>query len=152
MTVYGYWRCSTDIQDQERQIVALKKMQCSEIYGDHISGKSDFNARPQLTKCLNALKSGGNFGVVEHRADDAASLEYMKKSGYVSQALAIEVAQQVGFTLISSSEINANPKDTKDHPKGVWTLLPNLRLGEEDKDKYIAIGESDRMTLLFVKE
>ena len=58
MTVYGYWRCSTDIQDQERQIVALKKMQCSEIYGDHISGKSDFNARPQLTKCLNALKSG----------------------------------------------------------------------------------------------
>ena len=61
MTVYGYWRCSTDIQDQERQIVALKKMQCSEIYGDHISGKSDFNARPQLTKCLNALKSGDIF-------------------------------------------------------------------------------------------
>ena len=58
MTVYGYWRCSTDIQDQERQIVALKKMQCSEIYGDHISGRSDFNARPELTKCLNALQSG----------------------------------------------------------------------------------------------
>ena len=75
-----------------------------------------------------------------------------QKSGDVSQALAIEVAQQVGFTLGSSSEINANSKDTKDHPKGVWTLLPNLRLGEEDKDKYIAIGESDRMTLLFVKE
>ena len=58
MTVIGYWRCSTDVQDQERQIVALKKMQCSEIYGDHISGKSDFNARPELTKCLDALKSG----------------------------------------------------------------------------------------------
>ena len=56
MTVIGYWRCSTDVQDQERQIVALKKMQCSEIYGDHISGKSDFNARPELTKCLDALK------------------------------------------------------------------------------------------------
>ena len=105
-----------------------------------------------MEEAFNALKSGGNFGVVEHRADDAASLNYMKKSGYVSQALAIEVAQQVGFTLVSSSEINANPKDTKDHPKGVWTLLPNLRLGEKDKDKYIAIGESDRMTLLFVKE
>jgi len=105
-----------------------------------------------MEEAFNALKSGGTFGVVEHRADDTASLEYMKNSGYVSQALAIKVAQQVGFTLVSSSEINANPKDTKDHPKGVWTLLPNLRLGEEDKDKYIAIGESDRMTLLFVKE
>ena len=58
MTVIGYWRCSTDVQDQERQIVALKKMNCSKIYGDHISGKSDFNARPELTKCLKELKSG----------------------------------------------------------------------------------------------
>ena len=59
MTVYiTYWRCSTDVQDQERQIVALKKMGCSKIYGDHISGKSDFNVRPELTKCLDALKSG----------------------------------------------------------------------------------------------
>jgi|TARA_B100000524_G_scaffold282987_1_gene158825 DNA invertase Pin-like site-specific DNA recombinase len=56
MTVIGYWRCSTDVQDQERQIVALKKMGCSQIYGDHISGKSDFNVRPELTKCLDALK------------------------------------------------------------------------------------------------
>ena len=58
MTVIGYWRCSTDVQDQERQIVALKKMNCSKIYGDHISGKSDFNSRPELTKCLKELKSG----------------------------------------------------------------------------------------------
>ena len=56
MTVIGYWRCSTDVQDHERQIVALKKMGCSQIYGDHISGKSDFNVRPELTKCLDALK------------------------------------------------------------------------------------------------
>jgi predicted methyltransferase len=76
----------------------------------------------------------------------------MKKSGYVSQALAIEIAEKAGFKLVSSSEINANPKDTKDHPRGVWTLLPNLRLGEKDKDKYTAIGESDRMTLFFVKD
>ena len=58
MTVIGYWRCSTDVQDQERQIVALKKMNCSKIYGAHISGKSDFNSRPELTKCLKELKSG----------------------------------------------------------------------------------------------
>ena len=56
MTVIGYWRCSTDVQDQERQIVALKKMGCSQIYGDPISGKSDFKVRPELTKCLDALK------------------------------------------------------------------------------------------------
>jgi len=105
-----------------------------------------------MEEAFNALKSGGTFGVVEHRADDEASLEYMKKSGYVSQALAIEIAEKAGFKLVSSSEINANPKDTKDHPRGVWTLLPNLRLGEKDKDKYTAIGESDRMTLFFVKD
>ena len=105
-----------------------------------------------MEEAFNALKSGGSFGVVEHRADDSASIDYMKKSGYVSQALAIEVAERVGFRLISSSEINANPKDTKDHPRGVWTLPPNLRLGDENREKYIAIGESDRMTLLFVKE
>ena len=105
-----------------------------------------------MEEAFNALKSGGSFGVVEHRADDSASLDYMKKSGYVSQALAIEVAERVGFRLISSSEINANPKDTKDHPRGVWTLPPNLRLGDENREKYIAIGESDRMTLLFVKD
>jgi predicted methyltransferase len=105
-----------------------------------------------MEEAFNALKSGGTFGVVEHRADDEVSLEYMKKSGYVSQALAIEIAEKAGFKLVSSSEINANPKDTKDHPRGVWTLLPNLRLGEKDKDKYTAIGESDRMTLFFVKD
>jgi len=105
-----------------------------------------------IEEAFNALKPGGSFGVVEHRADDSASLEYMKTSGYVSQSLAIEVAEKVGFRLIGSSEINANPKDTKDHPRGVWTLPPNLRLGEEDRDKYIQIGESDRMTLLFTKD
>ena len=90
--------------------------------------------------------------MVEHRANPGTSLQEMKKTGYVTEEYAIKIAQKHGFTLVSKSEVNANPKDTKDHPKGVWTLLPNLRLGEEDKDKYIAIGESDRMTLLFVKE
>jgi predicted methyltransferase len=61
------------------------------------------------------------------------------------------VAKRHGFTLVAKSEINANKKDTKDHPKGVWTLPPNLRLKTIDKEKYIAIGESDRMTLLFKK-
>jgi len=98
-----------------------------------------------------ALKSGGVLGVVEHRAKPGTSLEDMTKSGYVTQDYVIKVAEQAGFTLAASSELNANANDTADHPKGVWTLPPRLRLGEEDRAKYVAIGESDRMTLKFVK-
>ena len=98
-----------------------------------------------------ALKPGGLFGVVEHRAKPGTSMEVMKKSGYVTEEHAIEVAQKHGFTLVSKSEINANLKDTANHPRGVWTLPPNLRLKDQDKEKYLEIGESDRMTLLFRK-
>ena len=98
-----------------------------------------------------ALKKGGILGVVEHRANPGTSLEEMKKTGYVTEEYAIKIAKKHGFTLISKSEINANPKDTKDYARGVWTLPPVLRLKEDDKQKYIAIGESDRMTLLFKK-
>jgi len=98
-----------------------------------------------------ALKPGGVFGVVEHRANAGTSLEAMKKTGYVTEEHAIKIAIKHGFELVGSSEINANPKDTKDHPKGVWTLPPSLRLKAENKEKYMSIGESDRMTLLFQK-
>ena len=104
-----------------------------------------------LSNAHNALKKGGVLGVVEHRADPGTSLEEMKKTGYVTEAYAIETAKKNGFTLISKSEINANPKDTKNYPRGVWTLPPVLRLKEQDKEKYLNIGESDRMTLLFKK-
>ena len=80
-----------------------------------------------------------------------SDLEFMKQSGYVTQSLAIQTAQEVGFKLVASSEINANPKDTRDHPRGVWTLPPSFRLKDQDREKYAAIGESDRMTLLFKK-
>lgn len=75
----------------------------------------------------------------------------MIRSGYMTEAHVIEIAEKAGFKLAAKSKINANPKDTKDHPKGVWALPPTLRLGETDRDKYLAIGESDRMTLRFVK-
>ena len=100
---------------------------------------------------FKTLKPGGIFGVVEHRAIPNTDLETMKKSGYVTEEHAIEVALKNGFELVAKSEINANPKDPKDHPKGVWTLPPSLRLGDVDRDKYKEIGESDRMTLLFKK-
>jgi predicted methyltransferase len=98
-----------------------------------------------------ALKHGGTLGVVEHRAKPGTSLEQMKKSGYVTEEYVIRVAQDAGFRLVEKSEINANPKDGSDHPEGVWTLPPTLRLGDQDREKYLAIGESDRMTLRFVK-
>ena len=110
---------------------------------------------PQMDKIFsntyNALKPGGIFGVVEHRADPGTTMNEMKKSGYVTEEHAIEIAEKHGFTLVSKSEINANSKDSKDHPRGVWTLPPSLRLKEQDKQKYLSIGESDRMTLLFKK-
>ncbi|WP_227006745.1 class I SAM-dependent methyltransferase [Shewanella donghaensis] len=101
-----------------------------------------------FTASYNVLKEGGVFGVVEHRANPGMSFD----SGYMDQAEMITLAEKVGFTLAATSEINANPKDTKDYAKGVWTLPPRLALEDVDKDKYIAIGESDRMTLKFVKK
>lgn len=98
-----------------------------------------------------SLKPGGLFGIVEHRANKGTSLENMKKTGYVTEEYAIAIAKKHGFELVATSEINANPKDTKDHPRGVWTLPPTLRLKDADKDRYLSIGESDRMTLLFRK-
>lgn len=98
-----------------------------------------------------ALKSGGVLGVVEHRMPASQSWEENKRSGYFPEALAIELAEKAGFKLAAKSDINANPKDTADHPKGVWTLPPVLALKDQDKEKYLAIGESDRMTLKFVK-
>lgn len=99
-----------------------------------------------------ALKKGGVLGVVEHRMPDSQSWEQNSRSGYVPKSLAVKYAEAAGFTLEASSEINANPKDTANHPSGVWTLPPRLALGDKDKEKYLAIGESDRMTLKFVKK
>lgn len=98
-----------------------------------------------------ALKPGGILGVVEHRSPTYIVQDPQAVSGYVREDYLIEMAENAGFRLLEKSEINANPKDTGKHPKGVWTLPPSLRLGDADREKYQAIGESDRMTLKFVK-
>ncbi len=98
-----------------------------------------------------ALKVGGVLGVVEHRLPRGYDQLARKKSGYMKESLVVQMARKAGFNLVESSEINANPKDTGNHEKGVWTLPPRLALGDKDKEKYLAIGESDRMTLKFVK-
>jgi len=98
-----------------------------------------------------ALKPGGVLGVVEHRAKPDTSWETMKQSGYMTEAYVISLAEKAGFVLDAKSEINANSKDSADHPKGVWTLPPTLRMKDKGREKYLAIGESDRMTLRFKK-
>jgi predicted methyltransferase len=99
-----------------------------------------------------ALKPGGTLGVVEHRGDPAKPQDPRAASGYVNEEFAIALIERAGFALIARSEINANPRDTKDHPQGVWTLPPDYRLGNREREKYEAIGESDRFTLKFRKK
>jgi predicted methyltransferase len=100
----------------------------------------------------DALKSGGVLGVVEHRAKPGTTFERQIDSGYMTEVYVTETAQKAGFKLDNKSEINANPRDTADYPGGVWTLPPTLRnVADGQKPKYLAIGESDRMTLKFVK-
>ena len=100
---------------------------------------------------FTALKPGGMLGVVDHRWPDPATEDPGAKNGYISEKRVIELAEGAGFELVATSEINANPKDSKDYAEGVWTLPPTLTLGEQDKARYLAIGESDRMTLKFRK-
>ena len=99
-----------------------------------------------------ALKPGGVLGVVDHRGRTDISQEAQMKSGYVRQDLAVALIEKAGFRLTGASEANANPKDTKDYPEGVWTLPPTYRLKDQDRAKYEAIGESDRFTLRFEKQ
>lgn len=102
---------------------------------------------------FKVLKPGGTLGVTAHRGkpDADPSPAVVGKTGYLSEKFVIDLVEKAGFKLVAKSEINANPKDVKDYPEGVWTLPPTLRLGEKDKDKWLAIGESDRATLKFMK-
>jgi predicted methyltransferase len=112
---------------------------------------SDGYADQALAACFTALKPGGILGIEEHRGRNDKPQDPKAESGYVRQDYTIAMAKKAGFVLVGSSEINANPRDTKDWPKGVWTLPPSLAMGEKDRDKYIAIGEGDNFVLKFQK-
>ena len=100
---------------------------------------------------FKVVKPGGVLGVVQHRAPEGGDAVAWAKKGYVPESRVIQAAEKAGFVLDAKSEINANAKDLKDHEEGVWRLPPTLGLGDKDKEKYMAIGESDRMTLRFIK-
>jgi predicted methyltransferase len=107
---------------------------------------------PAIFKAFyDLLKPGGTLGVVDHRLPESRDTALEKSSGYLKVSTVKALAEGAGFKLVAASEVNANPKDTADWEKGVWTLPPTLTNGEADKAKYLAIGESDRMTLRFVK-
>jgi len=109
-------------------------------------------AAPAMLKAMYAaLRPGGVLGLVDHRADPGAAPDPRAKLGYVNQQFAIDLAKAAGFEFVAASEINANPRDTRDYEQGVWTLPPTWRLGDKDRERYAAIGESDRFTLKFRK-
>lgn len=111
----------------------------------------DGNEKAMFKAMYAVLKPGGTLGVVDHRAKPDQPAAEMKNSGYLPEAYVISLAEAAGFKLAAKSEVNANPRDTRDYPGGVWTLPPRLAKGDVDRAKFLAIGESDRMTLRFVK-
>ena len=104
-----------------------------------------------LAACFTALKPGGILGIEEHRGRNDKPQDPKAKDGYVRQDYTAALAKKAGFVLVGSSEINANPKDTKDWVDGVWTLPPTLSQGDKDRDRYVAIGEADNFVLKFQK-
>lgn len=115
-------------------------------------GINDGAAKAVFQSAFDALKPGGVFGVVEHRMPETTKADDKGSTGYMHQAYVIKLAESVGFKLLEKSEVNANPKDNANHENGVWALPPVLANKEKDKAMYQAIGESDRMTLKFVKQ
>jgi predicted methyltransferase len=114
-------------------------------------GLGDDKMKEIFKKLYATLKPGGVLGVTDHRLPESMPQDAKASSGYVHESYVIKMAESAGFKLAAKSDVNANPKDTANHNRGVWALPPTLANRDQDREKYLAIGESDRMTLKFVK-
>ncbi|CAA0096107.1 Uncharacterised protein [Halioglobus japonicus] len=121
------------------------------VHNWYMRGGGDERVIAAFTAMYKALKPGGILGVVDHRLPADRPLSDQEASGYMNQDYVVRMATEAGFELVASAEINANPNDSASHPEGVWTLPPSLRMGDTERERYLAIGESDRMTLKFRK-
>ncbi len=115
------------------------------------SGYHKASAQLAFQAMFDVLKPGGVLGIVDHRWPDADNEDPHAEDGYISEERLITLAEAAGFEFAGRSDVNRNPKDTHDHPEGVWTLPPSFALDDKDREKYLAIGESDRLTIKFVK-
>jgi len=115
------------------------------------SGYHKASAQLAFQAMFDVLKAGGVLGIVDHRWPDADNEDPHAEDGYISEERLIAFAEEAGFEFAGRSDVNRNSKDTHDHPEGVWTLPPSFALDDQDREKYLAIGESDRLTIKFVK-
>ncbi len=114
-------------------------------------GYSKSTAGLAFQAMYDALKPGGTLGVVDHRWPDPDNEDYLSENGYVSEERLIALAEEAGFEFAGRSDLNRNPKDTHDYPEGVWTLPPSFAMDDQNRNKFAAIGESDRLTIKFLK-
>jgi len=137
---------SNKVEDNSADRVLVFRAHGFMIYGNP--------AQDYFDAIYKMLKTGGVFGIVDHRGDESIPQDPKGKNGYVNQSHVLMLAKNAGFELLESAEINANPADTKDYPNGLYSLPPSLkgtRFNQELRDKVLEIGESDRMTLKFIK-
>ena len=145
---YLYRTAETLVVDRWRQRERESRRNLAAAELQQATVKPDYS--DDINRAFRALKPGGILGVEEHRNNDPNAVP-AKGQAYVGEQYAIRLIESAGFKFVAQSNINRNPKDTKDYPKGVWTLPPNYAEGNKDRAKYAAIGESDRFTLKFVK-
>jgi predicted methyltransferase len=147
-----YGKVEPVLVDPKKPQLALDgKLDCVLVFRGLHGMNNNKQLEPWLAEFHRALKPKGVLGIEQHRAAAGQSAEQTSKNGYLPEAFVIEKIEQAGFKLVARSEMNANPKDTKDYAEGVWSLPPTLREGDKDRERYLAIGESDRMTLKFEK-
>ena len=146
----AFEKTATQVPDGTADVVLTFRNVHNWRMGYRREDKKDYSSEA-FRQAFAMLKPGGVLGVVDHRLPEKASAERERNSGYIKISTVRRLAEQAGFEFAGSSEVNANPKDSADWPDGVWTLPPTLELGEKDRAKYVTIGESDRMTLKFIK-